>query len=212
MSAQLSAEVKMEGVKELVATLRKIGAHVSGKVSEEAVTAGAEIVRSASANAAPIRTGVLRSSLSTKVKTYRKSQTVWGGVGPDNDRKEYRSEYKRMHRPTNIAHLLEFGHRIVNTIARPKRAVPDAVRRAVRIWDTRYRNFKSGRSVRALTILNRYMDRFSAKRRGTTRFNPSRDRVAGKHFMSAALSSSASAAQAAVAATLTAGIQEAAKQ
>jgi len=120
------------------------------------------IVQGAKARLTPqagVDTGALKKSLDNKVKNYEDGGVVVGIMGPRTDaynsgksikkrrgesRAAYRERTKGMERPSNYAHLVEFGHRSVHGGG----ALPNNGERVKGVWNS----VNKGRSLRKRTI------------------------------------------------------------
>jgi HK97 gp10 family phage protein len=73
----------------------------------EAVTKAARPMRQAVKALAPKQSGLLRRSISIKIRTYKRSHMVMAVIGPNRETKGiYNGEERR---PIKYAHLVEFG-------------------------------------------------------------------------------------------------------
>lgn len=96
----------LTGAKELHALLGDLPEKVQRKVMRKAMSAAATpIVKAARAKAAK-RYGLLKKSLSKKVKAYKSGTTV-AVIGPRSDLKAVIKG--KLYRPSKIAHLIERG-------------------------------------------------------------------------------------------------------
>jgi HK97 gp10 family phage protein len=96
------------GDKALARTFRTLGDRVKRKVLRQSVNAAGTPVVKAARTKAPDRSGLTKKSLGKKLKTYAKTGTVVGIIGP---RTSVVGEVDgRKHWPAKIAHLVEKGH------------------------------------------------------------------------------------------------------
>ncbi len=100
------------GVKEMEQVFRALPDRMQNNVISTAIRGGAAIVRNAAksnlTSQGSVRTGLLRKSISTRVKNYKSDGTVYAAVGSRYDVVGTTPEGRRM-RPANYAHLVEFG-------------------------------------------------------------------------------------------------------
>lgn len=103
--------MKVTGDKELIANLRAMDRAARAKAIRPAVTAAAKPMQAAMTLHAPFRTGALKRSVDTKVKTYKNA--VVAIIGPRSDLIEVQTYAKsgrvRRVRPSKYAHLVERG-------------------------------------------------------------------------------------------------------
>lgn len=96
--------------------LKAVPQEVKMRVAASAVGEAAKpFVRAAKAKA-PVRTGALRQSITSVIRSYKKSGRVMAIIGPSLDyfqggkRLKGTSKGGKVDRPANYAHLVEFGH------------------------------------------------------------------------------------------------------
>lgn len=110
------AKMKIEGLKELDAALKKLGPAVYRRVTKAAVRAGARpIIKAARANLASRsdqddwpNSGTTAKSIIAKVKAYPNKQVAVAIIGPNT--KTSATVGGKKHVPAYIAHLVEEGH------------------------------------------------------------------------------------------------------
>jgi HK97 gp10 family phage protein len=102
------AEFRIDGVKELAAGLRSLPRQVQRSGLRKAVTPAATPIVKAAKSSAPKQTGLLKKSLTKKIQTYKRTDTVVAVIGA---RADAGGEYKGRRRvPAKYAHLVEQGH------------------------------------------------------------------------------------------------------
>ena len=117
----VTAKMKIEGLTELDAALKKMGPAVYRRVTRQAVRAGARpIITAARANLASRKdednwpnTGTTAKSIIAKVKLYPNRQVAVAIIGPGTNVSadvSDRRPHMPKHVPANIAHLIEYGH------------------------------------------------------------------------------------------------------
>lgn len=112
----MKVTAEITGLNEAIAKFEQLKRGTQNKYVRKAVRAGVGPQLKAARSAGSFRddTGVLRRSLTTKIKTYGSGITS-GVVGPRRQTIEAfsRTKGKTVKRnPNNYAHLVEFGHRI----------------------------------------------------------------------------------------------------
>lgn len=111
MAATGSGRIIFEGEKELIANLRAMDRAARVKAIRPAVTAAAKPMEAAMRLHAPYRTGALKRSIDTKVKTYKNA--VVAIIGPRWDQIEVQTYVKsgkvKRVQPGRYAHLVESG-------------------------------------------------------------------------------------------------------
>jgi HK97 gp10 family phage protein len=107
---------------ETAALLRELPASVESRVMGDAVGVALKPLQADARARAPRESGALKRSISVKVKRYPNTGKIVGLVGPS---KEYFSGGVRVkagqsrrgaNRPSNYAHLVEYGHHVVAPI------------------------------------------------------------------------------------------------
>ena len=111
----------VKGLGQLSACLQALQEDMRAKILEEGVKAAIQpILRAAKQNLRrSVRTGALYASMTTKTKSYPRNGKAVGLVGPD--RGYYNGQAKAgklgalyAGRPSNYAHLIEYGHVVVH--------------------------------------------------------------------------------------------------
>jgi len=108
--------VELIGDKKLRRKLQQLAGGAQRRIVRPAVSKALTPINRAAKRRCPVETGLLKRSIGKKVKAYKWSGTVWGGVGP-------RVGYKKQmpdgswRNPTKYAHLVELG--TVGLAARP---------------------------------------------------------------------------------------------
>ena len=101
-------DFKIEGMDVLIGKLGDLDKKVRKKAIKRAVrAAGAPILKAAKAKVSK-RTGGLKKSLKSKIKTYGSSGTTVAIIGPDKDYLTVDEKGKK-YRPAKIAHIVERG-------------------------------------------------------------------------------------------------------
>ena len=96
------------GARELRRHLRLLATAAANRVARRAVNMALTPVAKAAKRKAPVETGLLKKSIGKKVKVYRRSEMVWGGVGPRKGFKGTGPDGKPRN-PLMYAHLVELG-------------------------------------------------------------------------------------------------------
>lgn len=109
----MANEVLLQGHKKLQRKLARLAAAAQRRIVRPAVRKALSPINKAAKRNCPTETKLLRKSIGSKVKVYRYSGVVWGGVGPRTGFKRQvtvggRSEWRN---PTKYAHLVEYGTR-----------------------------------------------------------------------------------------------------
>jgi HK97 gp10 family phage protein len=98
----------LTGAKELERALKTLGERTQRKVVRQAVNAAATPMLKAARAGVEVESGLLKESLTKKVKTYTESGTIVAIIGPDTQTKgEFNGEPRW---PAKYAHLVENGH------------------------------------------------------------------------------------------------------
>lgn len=102
---------RVEGVPEMIATMRNIAARVQKKALKKGVNAASKLLLRKAKSAVRVETGLLKRSLGRKVKTFRNTGAVVAIVGPRVGFKMEVTRGKRtvLSNPTKYAHLVELG-------------------------------------------------------------------------------------------------------
>lgn len=103
-----NGSAQLLGGKQLEKTFRTLGERVQRKVLRQAINAGSTVMMKAMRAKAPRESGLLAKSIGKKIRTYKKSGTILGVVGPRSDVVGTYQGKKR--RPVKYAHLVEKGH------------------------------------------------------------------------------------------------------
>lgn len=110
-----SVGIEIEGADAIIEALDQLGAITARRIVRPAVNkALTPINKAAKANLTPGHgkdTGALRHAIGKRVVYYRRSGTIWGGVGPRTDKRFDRPVGKgqEVRRPWLYAHLIELG-------------------------------------------------------------------------------------------------------
>ena len=105
----MSNSMSITGDKQLKKLLKQLPEKVQRKVMSAAMRKAVKPIQSAAQAKAPVDTGTLALSMGSKVKTYAKSKTTVGIIGPKTG---FSSESggKKRNVPAFYAHLVEKGH------------------------------------------------------------------------------------------------------
>lgn len=113
---EIALKLDKRDLAQLDRSLRLLGKNVYDKQVGQAANAAMKLMVSAARRHVPIRHGVLKKSLGTRVKRYRRNRVVYVGMGPQGTKTGVK--YFVAHRtgleyvnPVNYAHLVEFGTR-----------------------------------------------------------------------------------------------------
>ncbi len=106
MAGPVNVKATVTGLDQLKAQLEAMGKTVGNRIARKAITAGISIVAKDAKSLAPVRSGTLRRSMGTKVKTLPNGKTI-GLAGP---RRGFKKEIKgHMIDPAKYGHLAEGG-------------------------------------------------------------------------------------------------------
>lgn len=122
MTYGIQTTCRIEGLTELERNLASLGQRVHNRVQRQAVNAAMRPILKEARARAPRDSGALAKSLIVKVRTYQ-GNVFAAFLGPEANkvywihRRSRRGNYAsiRLHKhvPSNIAHLVEMGHRMV---------------------------------------------------------------------------------------------------
>lgn len=110
------AQVVLEGAETLHAVLNELPKSVRGEVLAEALKKAVVPIRRHTIAKAPKRTGALKKSITAKVISYPKDGRAVALIGPDRNyymggkRVKKGGDKRGADKPSNYAHLVEFGH------------------------------------------------------------------------------------------------------
>lgn len=100
-------KARLDGVEKAWRALDTLKQGVRNKIKRKALTKGSQIVTRAAKANAPKESGLLRKSLSYRIRAYRRSGLVVAYIGP---RLGFKAVYKGRNRdPIYYAHILERG-------------------------------------------------------------------------------------------------------
>jgi hypothetical protein len=112
-------QARVHGVKEIEAAFKNLDAKLKGQTLRKAIAEGKKVYLNALKAAAPKETGLLRKSLGTRAKTYKKGLIASQTIGPRSgfrqemvvkikDKKgKWVGSKKQMRDPRRYAHILE---------------------------------------------------------------------------------------------------------
>lgn len=104
--------IQVTGLKDLNAKLKEFGPRVYKRVMGTALKAAAVPILETARSLVPEDTGLLRESLTSVIRKYDNTNTVVAVLGPDRKVQAVLPDGSR-HIPANVAHLVEYGHRII---------------------------------------------------------------------------------------------------
>lgn len=107
--SRLKIQAHIEGMDELRKTLLGLPAQIQRRVLRPAMAAEGRRVAKHARSYVPVRHGLLKKSMGSKVKTYVQSGAVVAIVGPRSDFKQVIAG--KPVKPSKYAHLVEFGTR-----------------------------------------------------------------------------------------------------
>jgi HK97 gp10 family phage protein len=101
--------MKLEGAQDLARALDDLGSSAARKAVRPAVNAGLTPINKAAKRNTPKESGALRASLGKVVKLYKRTGTIWGGVGARKSPKFWREFDGVVRKPAFYSHLVERG-------------------------------------------------------------------------------------------------------
>ena len=104
----MSNSMSITGDKQLKKLLKQLPEKVQRKVMSAAMRKAVKPIQSAAQAKAPVDTGTLALSMGSKVKTYAKSKTTVGIIGPKTGFSSESGGQRNV--PAFYAHLVEKGH------------------------------------------------------------------------------------------------------
>lgn len=107
------AFIQLEGVDPIIEALDKLGAITARRIVRPAVNkALTPINKAAKGKLRPGHgrdTGALRASIGKRVVFYKRTGTIWGGVGPRVEERYWKRKGKETRRPAFYGHIVELG-------------------------------------------------------------------------------------------------------